>query len=102
SKSACSAARRSLPTSTSTTAAWNDAATSATSASGLRRQYVTTAVFSPENEKSSPSVAIGRGNGIASGSPRSDSASIAGPPGYPSPRNRATLSNASPAASSTV
>ena len=83
-------------------AAWNDAATSATSASGCLRTYCTTAVFSPENEKSWPSLRIGRGNRIASGSPSRARRSIAGPPGYPRPRNRATLSNASPAASSTV
>ena len=39
---------------------------------------------------------------MASGSPDIDSRSIAGPPGYPRPRKRATLSNASPAASSRV
>ena len=63
----CSATRRSLVTSTSTTAAWNEAATSATSRSGCLRTYCTTAVFSPENEKSLPSSSIGRGNAIGSG-----------------------------------
>src|SRR5262245_37536424 len=45
---------------------------------------------------------MARGNRIAFGSPCRASRSTAGPPGNPRPRNRATLSNASPAASSTV
>ena len=42
------------------------------------------------------------GNENARGSPSFASASIAAPPGYGNPRSRAPLSNASPAASSTV
>ena len=41
----------------------------------------TTAVFSPLNEKSSPSPSIARGNAIAVGSPLIAMRSIAGPPG---------------------
>ena len=59
--------RAAWSTSTSTTAAWNDAATSATSTSGCLRTYCTTAVLRPENEKSLPSSSIGRGNAIAVG-----------------------------------
>ena len=62
-----------------------------------------TAVFNPLIEKSkSPERSIERGNRIASGSPSRAILSSAGPPGNPSPISRATLSNASPAASSSV
>ena len=47
-------------------------------------------------------VAFARGKEIAFGSPSWETFSIFGPPGYPSPIARATLSNASPAASSLV
>src|SRR3989338_8255119 len=87
----------------STTACWNDAATSATDASGCASRYTRTAVFNPEKLKSeSPLSIIGRGNAIAFGFPSSAIFDTAGPPGYPSPRSFATLSNASPAASSRV
>ena len=46
------AARRALVTSTSTTASWNDAHTSAVLTSGCLRTWLTTAVFSPLKEKS--------------------------------------------------
>ena len=46
------AARRALVTSTSTTASWNEAATSAVTTSGCLRTWFTTAVLSPLNEKS--------------------------------------------------
>ena len=59
----------SLATSWSTTAAWNDAATSATRDVGVRRTCVTTAVLRPENEKSGVVEPSARGNRIASGSP---------------------------------
>src|SRR5512132_1198056 len=96
-----------LATWTSTMASWNDAARSAGSTSRPAwRSALTcrsTAVFRPDSEKSkSPESAIARGNRIAFGSPSRASRSSAGPPGKPSPRNRAILSNASPAASSTV
>jgi hypothetical protein len=41
-----------LVTSVSTTAAWNEAATSAVETSGCLRTWLTTAVFSPLKEKS--------------------------------------------------
>ncbi len=60
-----------------------------------------TAVLSPEKLKSyGPSVRA-RGNRVAGRAP-SAAAEIAGPPGYGRPSSRPTLSNASPAASSTV
>ena len=66
-------------TSTSTTASWNDAATSAVATSGCLRTWFTTAVFRPLKEKSKvPSPSIGRGNRIASGSPSTEMRSIAG------------------------
>ena len=65
-----SAARRALVTSTSTTAAWNEAATSADATSGCLRTWLTTDVLSPLKLKSSPSSSIARGKWIASGSPR--------------------------------
>ena len=46
-----STAHRALVTSASTTAAWNEAATSAEGASGSLRTWLTTAVFRPLNEK---------------------------------------------------
>ena len=46
------AARRALVTSTSTTASWNEAATSATAMSGRFRTWVITDVFKPLKEKS--------------------------------------------------
>ena len=75
------AARRALCTSTSTTAAWNDAATSAVSTSGLARTWFITDVFSPEKLKSRPSLRIARGKSIAVGSPSAATRSMAGPPG---------------------
>src|SRR5690606_39290372 len=59
----CWAARRALATSTSTTASWKLAATSAVAASGCLRTWLITDVLSPENEKSSPSTYMARGNG---------------------------------------
>src|SRR3546814_7531322 len=46
------AAARALATSTSTTASWNEADTSAASTSGFLRTWFTTAVFRPLKEKS--------------------------------------------------
>ena len=63
------AAIRALWVSTSTTAAWNEAATSAVAMSGCCRTWFTTAVLSPENEKFSPSLRIGGVNATVVGSP---------------------------------
>src|SRR5204862_3932970 len=104
----CPIARSDLPTRVPTTAAWNEAATSATSAAsqgGPAREAsaVPTAVLSPEKEKSNPGrSSIGRGKSNASARPCAASWSIGGPPGKPSPSRLATLSYASPAASSSV
>src|SRR5207248_128270 len=94
----------SLVTSTSSTASWNARARwgRSRSRSSLERTARNTAVLRPENENSKPSSRIGRGNVKRVGSPWAASRSIAGPPGYPRPRSVATLSNASPAASSRV
>src|SRR5216684_3568216 len=96
---ACTALR----VSTSATASWKDAATSATGTltPAARRSSTqrATAVFSPENEKSKVwSRYLARGKAIAAGSPPRASLSIGGPPGNGSPSTRATLSYASPAA----
>src|SRR5207249_3360266 len=101
-------ARAVLATRVSRIAAWNEEATSAVH----RRSYggsprastaSATAVLSPENEKSKlGSVSIGRGNEYAVGFPSRAMDSIAGPPGKGRPSRLATLSNASPAASSRV
>src|SRR5215472_12838728 len=96
-----------LRVSTSATASWNDAATSATGtgipASLRASTQRATAVFRPAKEKSSvPSWYLARGNLIAPGSPDAASRSIGGPPGNGRPSTRATLSYASPAASSIV
>ena len=74
---------------------------SASAAPSSRTRY-RRAVFSPAKEKSSPGSlrAIGKPN--ADGSPSRASRSSAAPPGYPNPSSRAPLSNASPAASSSV
>ena len=56
-------------TSTSTTASWNDAATSAVLTSGCLRTWLTTAVLSPLKEKSKPSSSIARGKRDRVGSP---------------------------------
>jgi len=56
----------------------------------------------PEKENSNPSAIIGRGKLKRVGSPSRANRSISGPPGYARPRSVATLSNASPAASSRV
>ena len=57
----------------------------------------------PLNEKSRPpSVMREAGNAIAPGSPASAVRCTIGPPGKPRPRSLATLSKASPAASSRV
>ena len=61
------------------------------------------AVLNPLKLKSRlPSLIFGIEKGNARGFPRGESRSITGPPGYPSPRNFAILSSASPAASSRV
>ncbi len=60
------------------------------------------AVFSPENEKSYESPSHARGKTRSRAVAASAARWIAGPPGYGSPSSRPTLSNASPAASSTV
>src|SRR5690606_8334871 len=98
--------------STSATDSWKLAATSATGTGSPARcrasTHRATAVFSPENEKSygcaarSLGAVSPRGNATKSGSPSEAARSIGGPPGNGSPSNRATLSNASPAASSMV
>ncbi len=102
-----SAARKVLPTSVSTTASWNDAHVSCRSASaspsGYASQWVRSAVLSPEKEKSGCSEwSIGLGNGNRSRTPSRASRSMRTPPGYPRPSSFATLSKASPAASSRV
>jgi hypothetical protein len=63
-----------------------------------------TAVFSPENEKSSRSSRAAGAEGEAArvAGPGPASFSTCGPPGTPSPRSLATLSKASPSASSMV
>ncbi len=98
--------------STSQTASWNEAATSSIeNASPSRRRVSTqraTAVLRPENEKSKRCLARSfvavrpRGNAIARGLPCAAALSMIGPPGYARPSRRATLSYASPAASSMV
>ena len=92
-RQACTALR----VSTSATASWNEAATSATgtarpSASRASTQRAT-AVFRPENEKSKVlSRYLLRGNATAAGSPDAAALSIGGPPGNGSPSSLATLS----------
>src|SRR5215218_7854236 len=68
---------------TSTTASWNEAAMSATLRSGpADRTWRSTAVLSPEKEKSSePSSSRALGNRTAAGSPSRARRSITGPPG---------------------
>ena len=95
--------------STSTTARWNSAATSAFAcassvpAASRLRISVSTAVFSPEKLIArSPESIIGRGRDTAPSRPDSASFASAGPPGYGRPSSVADLSNASPAASSSV
>src|SRR5215469_1246274 len=93
--------------STSATASWNEAATSATgtgsSAASRASTHLATAVFRPEKEKSLvPSAYLPRGKAIDARSPAPAARSMCGPPGNGSPSTRATLSNASPAASSMV
>ena len=101
-----SAAAIVLSTSTSTTASWNEAARSGSDgslpASRSALTWRTTAVFRPDSEKSYPRSVAARGKRMASGSPSRASRSSTGPPGNPNPMNRATLSKASPAASSRV
>ena len=103
------AARTALAVSTSTTASWKLAATSATGtgsppaaaprpsgrrpSSGRRRRSRTGASRGPVSP---------RGKAIAAGSPSRATRSMCGPPGNGSPSSRATLSKASPAASSMV
>jgi hypothetical protein len=90
------------------TKAWKLAATSTVDTSGLARTWFTTAVLSPENEKSKRCRAMSlpavspRGKVTYARSPPVATRSICGPPGNGSPRTRATLSKASPAASSIV
>ena len=76
------------------TASWNEAATSLTGTGpSWASTQRATAVFSPAKEKSSvPSLALPRGNAIASGSPSLAALSIGGPPGNGRPSTRATLS----------
>src|SRR5881394_780985 len=97
-------ARSSFVTSTSSTASWKPRAMCGRSRSRLSdaRTACSTAVLSPENENSNPSAIIGRGKVNRVGSPSRARRSIAAPPGYPRPSRLATLSNASPAASSRV
>ncbi len=93
------AARTALAVSTSATASWNDAATSATGTGSPRAcadsTHRATAVFNPENEKSngaSRGPVMPRGNAIAPGSPSRAARSIGGPPGYGRSSTLATLS----------
>src|SRR4051812_10867613 len=89
------AARTALRVSTSATASWNPAATSACGASGWLSTYLATAVLSPEKLNaygSSRGPVMPRGNTIASRSPWRARSSSTLPPGYPRPSNRATLS----------
>ena len=105
------AASSALRISTSQTASWKLAATSATSTGAPSRCWVSTqratAVLSPENEKSkrcrsrSRRLVSPRGKSIVTWPSRA-ARSMCGPPGNGSPSSRATLSNASPAASSMV
>ena len=106
------AASMALRVSTSHTASWNDAATSATSIVTPARCCVSThratAVLRPENEKSkrcrsrSRRWVSPRGKSMATLLPLRAALSMCGPPGNGSPSSRATLSKASPAASSIV
>ncbi|CAB4600183.1 unannotated protein [freshwater metagenome] len=77
----CSAARRALCTNTSTTAVWNEAATSAVRTAGFLRTKLMTDVFRPLKLKSNPSLRMARGKSMAVGSPSRAMASTAGPPG---------------------
>ncbi len=80
-----------LAVSTSATASWNEAATSASANGRPARRSVSTqretAVFSPEKEKSKRCCSRSwravrpRGNRIAFGSPSAASRSMTGPPG---------------------
>ena len=90
---ACTALR----VSTSATASWNEAATSATGtgspAACRASTQRATAVFRPAKEKSSvPSWYFPRGKAIAAASPSRAALSIGGPPGNGRPSTRATLS----------
>ncbi len=101
------AARIVLVTSTSTTAASNDAQISGMcTLIFLALQVLTwfkTAVFKPLKLKSSEFFSShARGNFIWWGFPSSARLATWGPPGYGRPSNLATLSKASPAASSLV
>ncbi len=106
------AASTALRVSTSHTASWKDAATSATGTgspeSSRAWTHRATAVFSPEKEKSKrcrsrsrPELSP-RGKSMATEDPDRAARSMCGPPGKGSPSRRATLSKASPAASSIV
>jgi hypothetical protein len=100
-----------LRVSTSVTASWKLAATSATGtdspAASLACTHRDTAVFSPENEKSNRWRSMSRpwvnprGKSMTT-CPSRAARSMCGPPGKGNPSTRATLSNASPAASSIV
>ena len=83
--------------STSATASWKDAATSATGTGSpaccRASTHRATEVFRPEKEKSKvPSRYFPRGKAIVAPSPDRAAASIGGPPGKPIPSRRATLS----------
>ncbi len=101
-----------LRVSTSVTASWKLAATSATGTGSPDRSRASTQrateVFRPENEKSNRCRSMSlrdvrpRGKSIATELPSRAMRSTCGPPGNGSPSTRATLSNASPAASSMV
>ena len=103
-------ARRVFSDSTSATARWKAAQMSARSArrrppcaATAASRARSTAVFRPEKLMSKPGRSSnGRGSGTREGSPDAASTSTAGPPGWPRPRIFATLSNASPGASSMV
>src|SRR6185312_9900919 len=89
------AARTAFSVSTSATASWKPAATSACEASGLLSTYLATAVLSPEKLNaygSSRGPVMPRGKTIALRSPSRARSSSTLPPGYPRPSSRATLS----------
>src|SRR6267142_1867806 len=105
---AARAARTARWVSASQTASWNEAHRSDSACpegTPCSRTWLSTAVLSPLNEKSNAARErrdSPRGKSIAAGLPVRASRSTWAPPGYGSPSSFATLSNASPAASSSV
>ncbi len=101
-----SAARSALATWTSITAAWNEAAmfgrSSGRPAACSRLTYVITAVLRRERGSRSRPSAASPAEGDCRGVAFLGQTRDRGPAGIPRPRSLATLSNASPAASSSV